>query len=231
MLKGFIPKYISNDTFIAFYEFLRKLGKALHGAYKRNEGDFRKALNDRQALIRLKERTARTSGYIEDQFNYLDLRYGKYSVGYCGCEVIALYNALRSLKKLGTLEFKELLVEFERDGIVLSGKFGSSPKAIADYLKKRGYRIETTTHIEEFEAVAGRSKTLILVYYNDGRDITKMVHTINISKENDYRGEEAYVAHNAYTGGRASLPQRNISELIASLAKGHAKGIYMIGIN
>ena len=60
--------------------------------------------------------------------------FGNKTISFCGCEIIATYNALYDLTGNHDINFPEIINEFEKDGIVLSGFFGTAPKAVEDYL-------------------------------------------------------------------------------------------------
>ena len=80
-------------------------------------------------------------------------------------------------------------------GVALNGEFGVSPDAIKDYFNQNGYntKITTTTNVIEINNIGKNYDTVIATVYNDKNDITQMIHTVCITKQN---GE--YVIHNAY---------------------------------
>jgi len=218
-LYAFIPHHISNATLIAFLELLRswqKLWKTDSSARLRE---------NEKAFPRHAESIERNKGYVEDQNSYTDMFYGKASMQYSGCEIFATFNALRHSKDVPAISLPQMIAEFERDGMVLSGKFGTAPKAIADFLRRLGLRTEFVTEEEKFEELAGRSHSLILTMYNDRDDISRQVHTVNISRESG-----GYVAHNVYCDGRLVGPCGSVMELIGQMNGGRVKGISLIGL-
>lgn len=64
-----------------------------------------------------------------------EMRYGAARVGHCGCECIAVYNALAYLKK--NVPLSEVIFRMERYGI-LFGLLGSSPFCFGKVLKHFG---------------------------------------------------------------------------------------------
>ena len=61
--------------------------------------------------------------------------YGKKQFNECGCEIIATFNALKDLNYNNDFSLPLLIDYFEKDGIVLNGNFGTSPKAIENFFR------------------------------------------------------------------------------------------------
>jgi len=165
------------------------------------------------------------NGYIEDQNNYNDLKFGKVTMQYSGCEIIATYNALFSLAGNVSIDLEKMILDFEKNAMVLSGKFGSSPKAISKYFKSMGYITKLTTKEFEFSEISEEFDSLILTFYNDRNDITRQIHTVCITKK-----DNLFTAHNVYCNGMATKPYTSIQHLIADLNYGKAKAISLIGL-
>lgn len=218
-LKGIIPKIVSNRVLLWFFEVLRWFQGNNSKLFKENL-----KVNLISMPLHL-EKILGGSGFIEDQNNYGDMKFGKVSMRHSGCEIIAVFNALHNLIGEHDCSLPELITEFEKDGMVLSGKFGTAPKAIMDYFYRQGYDVSLETREGNFKRLADISDTLILTMYNDKTDITKEVHTVNISKT---QGE--FCAHNVYCNGLVVGPFDSINKLIESINDGKAKGISLIGI-
>ena len=163
-------------------------------------------------------------GYIENQHDYNDMYYGNKTISFCGCEIIATYNAIYDLTGKHEIDLPEMINDFEKDGIVLSGFFGTAPKAIDDYLKKHGFKTITSSKKEEYDEIGEKSDALILTVFNDKYDIFNMVHTINITKN----GNKYFMHNNGYNSYLE--PYYSISDLLARMNKGNAKDIFLIGI-
>lgn len=219
-LHGFIPKHVSNGAVVNVYDFLRVLQHMNPKDYSFNNAPNKDFFQNHREIIK------KNSGFIEDQNNYTDMMYGKKTVRFCGCEVIATYNALYSIHRRNPISFSDMLTEYEKDGMVLSGYFGTSPKSICHYLNKHGYITEFTTKLSEFDRIGAESDSLILTIYNDGADIMKAVHTVNVSKENG-----RYVGHNVYGNGRVAGPYNSVTELMEGINNGKSKAISLIGVN
>ena len=220
MLLAFIPKHVSERTVLRFFEFLRKT------AIKRNKRTERNLRHNEDAITKYIEEIKNSGGFIEGQKSLTDLRYGRKSLDYCGCEIIALYNALVSLKAKGRESLPKLIAAFEKDGMVLSGKFGTSPRAIYDYLKKKGF--DCTFFLGnrfDLKSLEEECDTYILTVFNDRNNIKKQVHTIAVSKD-----EDGFIAHNVYGNGVAQGPFANAEDMLGKINKGRSKIICAIGI-
>lgn len=218
---AFIPRYCKPGLILWVFEVLRFFQKAF--SKKRNDLGIEE---NNVAFLNHKERLLQNDGYIEDQVSYTDMNYGKTKVQGTGCEVIATYNALRSLGCEMQWDFPKLIQAFEADGMVLFGKAGSTPKAILDFFLREGFRAGLIVK----EALAGQLAreydSLILTMYNDKKDIMEQIHTVHISKK-----EGAYFVHNASASGRVLGPYDTIEQLLSSLNGGRAQMISMIGIS
>ncbi len=180
--------------------------------------------HNRMAIRTHRDSIRKADGFVEDQNNYGNMKFGKVTMAYAGCEVFATGNALRSLTGR-QVNYPKLIERFEKDGMVLLGGFGTAPKAIAEFFEECGYEAQIVTQRERFDEVAAQYPVVILTMYNDSEDITKKVHTVCIT-----HSKKGYTAHNVYCDGTVVGPYKTIDELIASINGGRAKGISLIGI-
>lgn len=150
---------------------------------------------------------------------------GMMEVDYAGCEIFAAYNAIYSIVGRHDVTLPEMIAAFESDGMVLSGQFGTAPKAVRDFLERQGFRTEFVTNESQFEDVGERSQSLILTMYNDKDDIRREVHTVSISKAPD-----GYRAHNVNCNGDVLGPCGSLRELMAQMNGGRIKAVSMIGV-
>lgn len=215
-----IPNQINNETVIAALDLMRKQQKLLKKDFtahlQKNEAAFQKHL----------EAIRKNKGFVEDQNNYTDMSYGEATMQYSGCEIFATYNAIFSIMGKNAMSLSKMIAEYEKDGMVLSGMFGTAPKAIRDFLDKHGFKTEFVTDENKFDDLAKRCQSLILTMYNDKDDISKEVHTVNISKE-----KNQYIAHNVYCNGKVVGPCSTVRELMGQMNGGRVKGISMIGVS
>ncbi len=216
---AFIPGKINNATVISAFEVMRKQQRLLKKDFTEQIKKNKAAVEKHAADIK------KNKGFIEDQNKWTDTTYGESTMQYSGCEIFATFNAIWSILGKSIMSLPEMISEYEKDGMVLSGKFGTSPKAISDFLEKHNFKTELCTDEKDFDEVGKRSESLILTMYNDRDDISQEVHTINISKK-----DKKYIAHNVYCNGKVLGPFDSVSETIRNINKGKAKGISLIGI-
>lgn len=220
IIYAFIPRHIKNKTVVKVFEWMRKFQRLF-----RMNNLAHVAGNEKAFSAHLDEING-CGGYVENQNSYGDMLFGKTTMQHSGCEIFATYNAIYSLMDRHIMSLAQMIAAFEKDGMVLSGKFGTAPKAIRDFLEKHGFQTEFVTDETLFEDVAKRCKSLILTMYNDRNDIRGEVHTIHISKE-----KQQYTGHNVYCDGRVVGPCDSIKELLSRINGGKAKGIALIGID
>ena len=113
----------------------------------------------------------------------------------------------------------------EKDGILLSGLFGTSMRAIEEYFVKNGFKTRSSSKKENYEKIAKESDVLILTMYNNIYDITAQIHTIAITKANG-----KYYVHNN-SSNPPSIGYNSITDVLAKINGGRAKDIFLIGIN
>lgn len=229
-LKALIPQKISNKTVLATLRILSKLCAVPEAVILSNA-----VHNDALLLHKNHENMYEPDNYIENQSAWKAIKFGKkYSMSYSGCEIIAVYNALFALGNDMTKQsVVNLISAFERDGAVLGGLFGVSPYAIAEYFRKNGYHVtlSDSTDREVINHIGQRSDTVIVTAYNDRHDITKQIHTVNITKEK----KGAYAVHNAYYRVNGTYEAKNgydtMQDAMDAISDSSPAGISVIGIN
>ena len=120
-----------------------------------------------------------------------------------GCELIAIYNALKLKNNYQALS--EIALEFEANGgmamdtrllsthpsfssipstqlgiILKSGFFGSNPFYIKQYLNAHKYKNEQTESLSELQSWAKPGRVFIMSYWNNKDDIGRGLHTIAV---------------------------------------------------
>lgn len=215
-----IPNKIDNATVVNVLDLMRKQQKTVRKDFSAHVAKNEEAFQKHVSAI------TKNKGFVEDQNSYTDMAYGDATMQYSGCEIFATYNAIYSITGKAVMSLAKMISEYEKDGMVLSGKFGTAPKAIKDFLDHHGFKTEMTTKEEEFDSFGKKFQSLILTMYNDKDDISKEVHTVNISKEGG-----KYLAHNVYCNGKVVGPEASVGELIGKMNGGRAKGISLIGVS
>lgn len=163
-----------------------------------------------------------------------NVHYGESNMHEAGCEIFAVYNARLSLgEEMDAGKLVELISIFETKGAASKGNYGTSPLAVYNYLKEKGYDVGATDSFqkEDINAIGEKYDTIIITSFNDQLTLERGVHTINISK-----GEEGYIAHNNYFRDAnkklaASPAVPTLWDAVLDLPKGKTKPIFIIGIN
>ncbi|MDO4490673.1 MAG: hypothetical protein Q4B85_06385 [Lachnospiraceae bacterium] len=215
-LRSFIPRFVDDRVLLWFYDLIRWVRLPLQTA------DSARLEQNRAAYLQHLPSIRKAGGYVEDQQNYGDMTYGRTLLKDTGCEILAVYNALNTLDSSSCPSLPDMILDFEADGMVLSGRFGTSPRALLRYLIKKGYCAELITDSSCFDTLGQRYSSLILTLYNNREDITEEIHTIHIS-----RSPQGFTAHNASSQG----PVPTVSQLIRMQNHGKGRGICLIGIN
>ena len=180
------------------------------------------------AFEKHKERISREKGFIEDQNLYADMKYGVSTMALSGCGVIAVYNALKDLGinesgSEGTPSLPNLISIFENSGITMAGQFGTGPKSVADFFKKRGVAVKSAYDERKFAAIARMHPVSIITILNNKDRLHDYVHTMCITISGDH-----LVLHNS--NGRREIYNSMKELLLGCGIKGKAKGIMLIGI-
>lgn len=230
-LRAFIPQHVSNRLLLnilglcTHFKISWKRARANHAA---NTEAFAKALSSGGGFYG-------QGGYIENQPQWKSVKFGRYTMDYSGCEIIAVCNAILSLgEKLPEQGIADFIRFFEKRGAVLKGGWGVAPRAIYGFFKEKGYEthMSLSTKPGDVNRMGGEYATVIVTVYNDAKDITKQIHTMNASKDDKGR----FVLHNCYRRGRDGSyimgePHALLWEAIKSLQGGAAMPICIIGIN
>lgn len=177
-----IPTHVSPKLVVWVYGVLDRLIFIKRSVRKEN-----RSVNDR---VLNSESSPYKQGYIENQSEWKDIRFGRSTMAFSGCEIMAVYNVLYALDKgRGTKLIGELIEEFEKSGAALKGVIGSSPKSIRRHLLKRGIDCSIVWKEEDIDPDC---KLAIATVYNDKKSLYSQIHTITFTKD-----ENGFRAHNA----------------------------------
>lgn len=239
MFQSFIPKYIPNVVVLWIWKLVGRLCRLSGRTIERNRMENKSILLDKASPC-LTRQLSVSEAYIENQSQWDKVAFGsKYTMSYGGCEIIAVYNALLSLGQQMTPEdMVELISYFERKGVALKGKIGVVPQAAYYYFKQQGYSVKIwyDTDADKVNAIGRTYDTLIVTAYNDCNDISKGLHTVNISKN----VAEKYILHNAYrvvsdyAGNKrytCSMPYATLMEAVQNISHKSARPVCIISIN
>ena len=141
--------------------------------------------------------------YIEKQHEWGKVVFGRgkdNTMAHSGCGIIATYNARAFLEQWDVPRVHnlvELIGYFESNGAVLGGRFGVSPKAIMKCFKRLDYNVEfirgkRCATYSDLNTIGEKYQAVVVTFFNHEKDITRMMHTVCVTKENG-----RYFAHNA----------------------------------
>ena len=102
-------------------------------------------------------------------------RYGLFSFGWCGCEIIAAYNLLQMAGRPEPLS--AIAREIYRYGHVLLGFFGTNVYVMPYFLKQHGVRASTVYRKRDFLDAPG-DFGVVSFWTKPKRVLTSSVHTV-----------------------------------------------------
>ncbi|MBQ7820702.1 MAG: hypothetical protein IJ391_00265 [Clostridia bacterium] len=137
-------------------------------------------------------------GFINGQGvgNVAKLKYGTGTMNKNGCGVIAAYNALVQLDD--RVDIRDIAAEFEADGKMLNGTFGTNPYAIGRYFESRGYSVEKVEGDRIVSGKTPKSDVYILSYWNSDK-VSEALHTVAIRNTSDGKIEVFNVSNKRLT--------------------------------
>lgn len=139
------------------------------------------------------EETPLGKGYIENQYAWKNVKFGKTTMAVAGCEIMAVYNVMKALGLGEGPEFICSLIEsFEHSGAALNGTIGSSPLEIKRYLCRNGIKCRL---LFDENKLSKDCTMAVATVYNDRSDLYRQIHTVAFIKDKD----KGIVAHNART--------------------------------
>ena len=219
-LYSFIPRVISNRLLLSIMQFMRALQR--HGAFfAATHHDLN--VKNLSALMS-EDISMRLSPFMENQKRLSSLYLGMSTMDKAGCEIIAVYNALRALGM--DIPLPELIDRFERDGMIYSGRYGVSAYAMRDALKDAGLTTVTAHRLTDMAKILTESAVSILTMYNDKTTIGAEIHSVCISRSTD-----GYLIHNMYGDGAVLGPYKGFDDMIGTLRGGKTGPILLIGVN
>ena len=142
------------------------------------------------------------------------LPFGKFTMDYNGCEVIACYNALRVLGRERPLG--EVAAYFERRGIFLAGRWGTHAAELPRYFERLGLHIHTlyassVRDPAEYDAAFAGAKTAVFSFWNDAKRLRSGVHTVALA-----HSPAGLVIFNLYNSDFApNTSYRSVSDFVA----------------
>ena len=177
-----IPTHVSPKLVVFVYGVLDRLIYIKKSVRKEN-----RLVNDQ---VLNSDSSPYKQGYIENQSEWKNVKFGRSTMAFSGCEIMAVYNVLYALDRgKGTKLIGELIEEFEKSGAALKGMIGSSPKSIRRHLLKHGIKSSIVWKEEDIDPDCTLA---VATVYNDKKTLYSQIHTIAFTKD-----ENGFRAHNA----------------------------------
>ena len=177
-----IPTHVSPRLVVWVYGVLDRLIYIKRSIRKENRINNDEVLNSESSPYK--------QGYIENQSEWKNVRFGKSTMAFSGCEIMAVYNALYYLNKgSGAALIGELIEEFEKSGAAVKGLIGSSPASIRRHLLKHGIKSRIVWKEDNIDP---ECELAIATVYNDKKTLYSQIHTITFTKD-----ENGFRSHNA----------------------------------
>ena len=128
------------------------------------------------------------NGYINDQNTgaVSKLKFGTTTMDNNGCEIIAVYNAMKTLGN--QKDIRDIAYHFENDGQMLKGEFGTNPYANKRYFEKQGYKVKVVEGEKITEEELPKADAYIVSFWNSN-DVMDALHTVAMRKTSDGRYE------------------------------------------
>ena len=156
---------------------LRFLGK--HTSKKLSESAHEHRLHNEQIEKDLHNHLYK-GRYITDQRKLSDMKLGKSDMGYAGCELISLYNALECFEKHSSLS--SLIFEAESSGaLVRNGKWGINPYLLDKLASQHGL---SCNNITKNTPPINEPGVYIISFWNS-RKLTSGIHTVCVNAASD----------------------------------------------
>ena len=148
------------------------------------------------------------------------LPFGKYTMDYNGCEVLASYNALLLLGD--PLPLGAVAAWYELRGLFLAGAWGTHVLAIPRFFRARGYAPEvlyasSVRAPEDYDAAFDGAQAAVFSFWNSAQRLRAGVHTVSLSHRGgriaidnlhslDTRPNEAYASIADFIRGSGIAP-------------------------
>lgn len=111
-----------------------------------------------------------------------EYRYGLFSFGWCGCEIIAVYNFLQMYGAPRPL--CDIAREIYFYGHILAGFFGTNVYVIPFYFRRHGITVDNTRSKEVFLTEAANGKFGVVSFWT-GKALRSSIHTVAFRVEED----------------------------------------------
>ena len=177
-----IPTHVSPRIVVFFYNVLSGLS-IIRGSVRKTHR------SENEAVLKAEESPLK-NGFIDNQHEWKNVRFGRSDMAFSGCEIMAVYNVLYALGKgEGSAFVGDLIEEFEKSGAAIGGLIGSSPTSVRRHLKKHGIRSHIVWKEDDLDEDTDMA---IVTLYNNKQTLYSQIHTIAFIRE-----EQGFTVHNA----------------------------------
>ncbi len=104
------------------------------------------------------------------------MRYGIVNVGWSGCGIIAVYNALLLLGNAHC--FFDVIVWGDLKASTIFGLFGTSPRKAKVLFRHLGYTVNTVLDKKQFDAQAQKADICLFTFWNQKGSLRRGIHTV-----------------------------------------------------
>ena len=134
--------------------------------------------------------------------------YGLFPMGYNGCEVISVYNAMRLLGR--PMPLSEVVRDFEK-GLhpLLFGVFGTKPSRIGRFLKKKGFDVTKKYRLDKLSQLSHDGAVFIISFWTSPKLICT-IHTIAVR----CIASDKWEAYNLYNNTRSVRIKKSLADVI-----------------
>ena len=130
-------------------------------------------------------------------------------MSYNGCELIAIYNAARLLRRPNQLY--DIILEFEYNlGQLIYGTFGTDPHYIGYYLSAHSFKYKKAWTLKSMNNYASRGRAFIISFWNKKWNIFKGLHTVAVYCNRNSK----YEVYNYYNNSTTIKTYDSFSEIV-----------------
>lgn len=129
------------------------------------------------------------------------MHYGMVNIGWSGCGIIAVYNALFLLGNPHC--FYDVISWGDLKASTIFGLFGTSPRKAKILFRQLGYTVNTILDKNQFDAQAQKADICLFTFWNQRGSLRRGIHTVcvqynsgllNVYNLSNFSSEVAYIA-------------------------------------
>lgn len=141
-----------------------------------------------------------------------NMKYGWKKLDYNGCEIIAVYNALK-LQGYKGVNLPDIIAEFELNNMAwLRGMLGTKPSDLSKYFIAHKIGVNSYERLKDFKNATKVNSVYIVSFWNDSIPFDG-IHTITV-KDTRIGGRRKYVAYNRYNSATSTVSYNSIEDVL-----------------